>query len=188
MNIPVIGISQKPAQIEVSTRQARLDLDQQEAVLLIESRPTEMKMEQASLSLEINLDQMHNALTGGSFTEFNNRIYSQMPAVILRAIAAKVDEGNQLAAIHKPGNTVAEIIGTRWNDYPKIEFLAPASSQMVDFLFKLKPLKIDINPGGVTFQVQPARVDTEYQPGGVDYRVKQYARVEYTPPQLDTII
>lgn len=184
MHIPTLQIQQYPAVIEVSTQWGTMEQRQPGPEVSMHTEQPKLSMEQAQLHLELDTSKGREGLTGGTIFEMKNRIYSQMPELLLQVIAKKVQDGNQLADITNPGNTIANIIGSQWNDYPKLEYLGQATSANVDMRFVLKPLQMEVQAGSVSFDVQVNRPELDYTPGRVNIQVKQYSRVEITPPPL----
>lgn len=184
MVVPILQVKQYPIQLDISTRQGVMELRQPRPDLNLSTESPTLTMERAQIHVELDQKEAWNALNGGSAIEMNNRIYSQMPGIVLQAIANKVEQGNQLAAIYKPNNTIANIIGDKWNDYPQINYMAPPFSGKIGMEFVLKPLQIQVTEGRLQIDAQTHDPELDYTRGRVDIQVRQYPRVEITPPPL----
>lgn len=137
---------------------------------------------------ELNIDQSkaQAAYTGGPLPEMLDRRYSSIQQIFLQGIAKRVEDGNRLAEFFKPGNTIGNIVGSRWNDNPFAEFRGPASSKNVDIRFDIRSPEATYRPASVDIEFQVHKPEIEYRRGSVEIYMKQYASVQFIPPELDT--
>ncbi|HFL3758363.1 TPA: DUF6470 family protein, partial [Clostridioides difficile] len=97
----------------------------------------------------------------------------------------RVQQGNQLAAIYKPGNSISGILGSDWQARPFPETRMPASFDNVDIHINTQSPDIHFEPAVSEMNVIVNKPEIEYHRGKLDVYVKQYASIKYTPPAID---
>lgn len=183
--IPQLQIQSQPALLDISSRKAELSIRQPRPVLEIETSSARMDITSPRPELEIDQHQAWRAYTGGSALEMNNQIYSELPALFLEGLAKRVEQGNQLAKFHLPGNSVAEIYGGDWKRDPFVEFRAPASYDNVDIHVRRNDPRIAIEPVAPKITAQTYQPEITYHPGQLSIQIKQYGDIKIVPPQID---
>src|SRR5690349_9090078 len=98
----------------------------------ISTQPAQLETHQYQPVLKVDQSKANAAYNGGSLSEMNGRIYSGIQQIFLQNMANRVQQGNNLAAIHIPGNTISNIVGTDIATVPFPEFRGPASIDNID--------------------------------------------------------
>ncbi|GAB6991333.1 DUF6470 family protein [Paenibacillus pini] len=184
---PILQIHQTPAYIGIDADLGQFSIRQQKAELNITTTPSEIEIQQYRPELQVDSSRAHAALTGGSMFDMNTRIYSGIQNIYLQGIARRVEEGNRAAAIQNPSNTIAEIYGQDWQPISFPEFRSPASIDNVDVRIETTPPDITFRKAKIDIQVETHRPEIEYNRGKLDIYMRQYASVEYTPPEIDIL-
>ncbi|MNQ93087.1 hypothetical protein D3C85_1085340 [compost metagenome] len=135
--------------------------------------------------MNVDSSAARSALTGGNFLDMNARIYSGFQDIYLQGIARRVEEGNRAAAIYIPDNTIPNIYGEDWQPIPFPEFRTPASIDNVDIHFDVTPPDISFRKAHTDIQVEVHRPEIQYTRGKLDMYMKQYATVQFIPPEVD---
>lgn len=186
--IPQLQITTQPSLLEFSSSKAKLSISQQRPDMEIESPRAKMDINSPRPDMEIDQHQAFRAYNGGTALEMNQQIYSELPSLMLEALAKRVEQGNRMAEFHLPGNTIAEIYGSDWKRDPFVEFRAPASYDNVDIHVTRNEPQINIEPITPQISAQAYIPQIDYHPGSLDIRVKQYASIDIVPPQIDMIM
>uniref|UniRef100_A0AAE9IDT0 DUF6470 family protein n=1 Tax=Paenibacillus polymyxa TaxID=1406 RepID=A0AAE9IDT0_PAEPO len=109
--IPTLQIRQTPAILHIDADPGQYSIRQPSADMELTTRRAQLEIHQYKPQLTIDQSAAFSAYNGGNYLEMNNRIYSGVPQIFLQALAHKVEQGNRMAAIHIPGNTVANVFG-----------------------------------------------------------------------------
>lgn len=184
-SIPQIQISQQPALIGIDA-----DLGTQN---IRQPRPTyEMQVEQPKLEIrqprgELEIDQSRawDALGQGPILQAMSRIYSQSHDIAMQGIARIVENGNRMAAIHLGGNPIAEIAKDLSISHPEFNYYGEASIDNVDITYTPHKAEISVTDGKVNVNARVNPPEIEYNRGKLDIYMRQYPKVEITPPQID---
>ncbi|GGD92237.1 DUF6470 family protein [Paenibacillus nasutitermitis] len=185
MTIPMLQIRQTPGVLYVDADPGQFSIRQPKAELHIQTEPGQLEIHQYKPELEVDQSRAFAAYNGGNFLEMNQRIYSGIQQIFLQGLARRVEEGNRAAAIHKPGNTIAEIYGQDWQPVPFPEIRGEASMDNVETRFRITPPDIRVGRTEVDVQTVTHRPEIEYTRGKLDIYMKQYPSVQYIPPELD---
>ncbi|UNK18071.1 DUF6470 family protein [Paenibacillus sp. N3/727] len=183
--IPQLQIVRQPALQEMNSKKAELSIRQQRPDMQIETSQAKMNISQPRPDMEIDQHQAWRAYNGGTALEMNRQIYSELPALFLEGLAKRVEQGNRMAEIHLPGNTISEIYGSDWKRDPFVEYRAPASYDNVDIYVNRNRPEIAIEPIAPQISAQAYTPEIEYNPGFLEIRMKQYGSIEIIPPQID---
>jgi len=183
---PILQIRQTPALIGIDADPGQYSIRQPKADVKMTTTPFELEIHQYKPELNLDQTMARSAFTGGNFIDMNARIYSGIQDLYLQGIARRVEEGNRAAAIHIAGNTIADIYGEDWQPVPFPEFRTPASMDNVDIRIDTRPPDIQFHKATTDMQVEVRRPEIEYTRGKLDIYMKQYASVQYIPPELDT--
>jgi len=185
MTIPLLQIRQTPGMIQIDSDPGRLSIRQPKAELNITTEPGQLEIHQYRPELEVDQSRARAAYNGGSSLEMNQRIYSGIQQIFLQGLARRVEEGNQVAAIYNPGNTIAAVYGQDWQAVPFPEFRGEASMDNVETRFRVTPPDIRISKTRVDVQTVTHKAEIEYTRGKLEIYMKQYPSVHYIPPELD---
>lgn len=185
MSNSILQIRQTPGIMHMDADPGQFSIRQPKATLQISTTPGRLEVESYQPELEVDSTRAFAAYNGGNFLEMNQRIYSGIQQKFLQAIATRVQEGNQAAAIHRPGNTIAQIYGTDWKPVPFPEVRGPASMDNVEVRISTRAPDIRFKPAEVDVQIQRNQPEIEYMRGKLDMYMQQYASIQFIPPELD---
>ncbi|MDT0126215.1 DUF6470 family protein [Paenibacillus sp. RRE4] len=183
--LPVVQIQTTPSILNIDADPGKYSIRQPKADVQLQTKPAKLTVQSHPIELNVDQSQAFAAYTGGNMIDMNARIYSGIQQNFLQNLATRVEQGNQLAAIHKPGNTIANIVGSDWMPQPFPETRTPASFDNVEIRINTRPPDISYDPAVSEMNVTVNKPEIEYQRGKLDIYVKQYASVKYTPPAID---
>lgn len=183
--LPIVQIRTTPSILNMDTTPGQYSIRQPKAEMQLNTRPANLTVQSHPITLQVDQSKAFSAYNGGNMIDMNARIYSGIQQQFLQNMAERVQQGNQLAAIHKPGNTIADIIGVDWQPQAFPETRTPASFDNVDIRIETRPPDISYEPAVSEMNVIVNKPEIEYQRGKLDIYVKQYASVQYTPPAID---
>lgn len=183
--LPVLQIRTTPTVLSIDADPGQFSIRQPKAEVQLNTRPAKLTVESHPMRLSVDQSKAFSAYTGGNMIDMNARIYSGIQQIFLQNMAERVQQGNELAAIHKPGNTIANIIGSDWQARPFPETRTPASSGNVETRVYTQAPDINFTPAVSEMNVIVNRPEIEYNRGKLDIYVKQYASIQYTPPAID---
>ena len=183
--IPQVQVTSQPSLLGMESSRAQILIRQPRGELEIESPRADMQITQPRPEMQIDQHEAWRAYNGGTALEMNHQIYSELPQLVLEALAKRVEQGNQLAAIHLPGNTIAEIYGGDWKRDPFVEFRAPASYDNVNIYVEQHKPEVNITPMKPEIRGQQHNPEIDVQHGYLNIFVKQYASIQFTPPNID---
>lgn len=183
--IPQIQIRQQPTVMEFQSQSAGISIRQPRPDMEITTSQAKMDINQPRPDMEIDQHQAWRAYNGGTALEMNQQIYSELPALFLEGLAKRVEQGNQLAKFHLPGNSIAEVYGSDWKRDPFVEYRAPASYDNVEIHVRRNPPVITIDPVAPQITAQANDPEIDFHPGNLSIQVKQYASIQIIPPQID---
>ncbi|GIP35598.1 DUF6470 family protein [Paenibacillus sp. J2TS4] len=183
---PSIQIRQQYGKIGIDADLGQYTIRQPKATLEIQTTAAQLEIESPPMEFEVDQNRAWDAINGGKYERFNNRIYSQMPDILLEGIALMVEKGNRMAAIHVRTNAIADSAESAQYNHAKVQYFGPASFDNVDvYITTHKPI-IRMIEGGVDIYSRPNRPEIEYERGKLDIYMRQYAQLEIIPPQVDT--
>lgn len=185
-SIPQIQIKQTPAKIGIETTRGKMEIRQPKAQIQQETQAAQLSIEQYKPQLTIDQSKAFAAYTGGTMREMNDRLTSGYQQNFMQALAKRVDAGNQMAAIHQPGNTIANIYGTDDKALPLPEFRGPASMANVDVRFETQSPNIDFKAAKVDVRIEAQPVEINYTVGSISMYLLQKNALEIIPPSVDT--
>lgn len=182
---PVLQIHQTRGLVGLDIKPGQFSIRQPKADLTIQTTPGQWDIRQYRPELSIDQSKARAAYHGGNLLEMNARIYSGVEQIFLQGIAHRVELGNRMAAIHQPGNTIANIWGGDWKTTGIPEFRGPASMDNVDIRIETRSPDITYHKGTTDIQVEVNPPEIQYQMGDVRVYMRQYPSVSFTPPELD---
>ncbi|WP_144407045.1 DUF6470 family protein [Paenibacillus sp. IHBB 10380] len=184
-SLQILQIRQTPAILGIDADLGQYSIRQPKAELQMNTQPSELTIRQYTPELTIDQSRAFEAYNGGNFLEINKKIYSGIQQLFLQAIASRVEMGNQMAEIHKPGHTIAEIWGSDWKSDPFPEFRGPASMDNVDIHIETRAPDISFRSAESQLNVVVNRPEIEYTRGKLDIYMQQYASIQFIPPEID---
>ncbi|WP_058300362.1 DUF6470 family protein [Gorillibacterium timonense] len=171
-----IGIDAEPGFMKISQPQATVEITQAPAVVSIHSEPGRLQIDQS---------RAWDALGAKNILSTLDRIHSEARNVGWDHVVQIVQQGDRLADLTNPGNTVAEIGKEEALRFREFNYLTEASSGNVAMEYTPSPPVIDVQAGGVDIRVDTHKPEMEYIRGKLDIYVAQQAMLTITPPQID---
>lgn len=182
-SLQIVQIRQTPARIGIDADPGQYSIRQPKAELQMNTQPAELEIHQYQPELSIDQSRAFEAYYGGF--SMNERIYSGIQQQFLQGIAERVQKGDRMASIQSSGNTVSEIFGTDWLPRPFPEIRGPASMGNVDIHFETRAPELSFRKAESKLNVVVNRPEIEYMRGKLDVYVKQYASIQFTPPEVN---
>ncbi|WJH36312.1 DUF6470 family protein [Paenibacillus sp. CC-CFT747] len=187
VSIPQLQIRQQYGRIGIDADPGRQSIEQPKAEVQIKTTPAKLDIHSPQGELEIDQSRAWDALGKGNILESMHRIYSQAHEILLQGIAHRVEYGNRLADISKPGNPIADNAEQEAYHFPEFDYYGPASMDNVDIRYTAHKPEIQVTEGRVDINVIPHKPVIEYIRGKLDIYMQQYPKVEYIPPTIDTV-
>ncbi|WP_245947834.1 DUF6470 family protein [Paenibacillus sambharensis] len=185
----MLSIVTQDAKLGIKTTRGRYEIKSTPPVLQVETKPAVITANNKPGELIIDSSEAHNALTGGKYEEFWDRIYSQYKAVAKRNIELIVEEGNRMGDLRIKGNPIADMaLDAFIEGAPDIEVYGPASSDNVSIEYIPNQLNVQVQTGGADINVKTTRPEINYHRGNVSIYMEQYPSVTITPPKIDLVI
>lgn len=185
MNLPSIEIRQQFAKIGMESSRASMKIEQPRADLSIQTTRPEVSIESPRGELTIDQSRAWDALAIGDHLQSMNQIYSEIKNIVMQTIGKIVDEGNQLAAIHRDTNAIADIAQDITIDFFELNFAGYASVDNVDISYTARKPEIEVNLGSVNLEVQRHDPIISSEPAKLNIYMLQHNKLEIIPPQLD---
>lgn len=183
--LPIVQIQTTPSVLFIDADPGQYSIRQPKAEVQLHTKPAKLTVQSHPIELNVDQSQAFSAYHGGNMVDMNARIYSGIQQMFLQNMAERVQQGNEMAAIYKPGNTIANIVGTNWQSKPFPETRTPASSDNVDVRIYTRAPDIRFEAAESEMNVIVNKPEIEYQRGKLDIYVQQYGSVHYTPPAID---
>ncbi|MFC3747563.1 DUF6470 family protein [Paenibacillus sp. GCM10012306] len=181
---PILQIRQTPALLGIDAEPGSFSITQPKAEVKTTTTPGELTVQSFRPELQVDQSRAWAAYHGGNMLDMNKRIYSGIQQLYLQGLARRVEQGNRMAEFFKPGNTIAEVYGTDTepNSFP--EMRGPASYDNVDIHIETRAPQLDYRPAKVDIEVERHQPEIEYTRGKFDIYMKQYASVQFIPPEV----
>ncbi len=174
----MLQISTQNAELDIRVTRARLDLRQPPADVQMHQKHPRIIMHKEPLQIRIDQRQCFNESGRMDPTALMDHIAGIGKQAVQEGIARIVEEGNRMARFDLKEDAFAEIAYD--NSYPVYEFnmvTMPRSRPKIDFVGG--NLDIQVDEGYVDIKVEPHGLQTQYQPGKVDIRLKQYPHISF---------
>ncbi|MEK3719073.1 DUF6470 family protein [Paenibacillus sp. FSL H8-0034] len=184
--IPQLQIRTENASYSLDTDLGQQQIKQPRPTQEIEQVPAQMDIKQPKGTLEIDQKKAWDALGLAKNTEVMLRIYSGARDVWLQGIAKRVEDGNRMWAIHEGGNAIKEIGQDFRVSFPELDFPGEASYDNVDIHYQAGDPDIQVQEGGAKITARVNAPEVSYDRGKFDFQMLSYAKIEFTPPQIDT--
>jgi hypothetical protein len=184
--IPQLQYRQEHASFRIDADLGQYDIKQPRPTQEIEQVPAKLDIKQPKGEMDIDQSKAWDALGRANNLEVMLRIYSQAKDIALQGIGRRVDEGNRMAQIANPANPFVEFARNIRVSFPEMKFEGEASYDNVDIHYQMGEPDIQVQEGGaeITARVNPPEI--QYQRGKFDFQMLSYAKIEFTPPQIDT--
>ncbi|MGG1552425.1 MULTISPECIES: DUF6470 family protein [Paenibacillus] len=184
-SIPQIQISQQPALIGIDADLGTQDIKQPRPTYEMQVERPKQDIRQPRGDLDIDQSKAWDALGQGPILQAMSRIYSQCHEIAMQGIARRVEDGNRMWAIHLGGNPIAEIAKELSISRPQFDYYGEASYDNVDITYTANKAEINVVDGKVNVNARVNPPEIEYNRGKLDIYMRQYPKVEITPPQID---
>lgn len=185
MQIPSLQIRQQRALIGIDADLGHFTMRQPRATFEMRTQQPRVEIEQPSGEMRIDQSEAWNALGRGGTLRMMNQIYSEARNVALQGIARIAQRGDRLAAIHTKANAIADIGSEEAFRFHEFNFVGEARYDNVDVRYTPRRPIIQVVEGTVDLTTHPNQPEIQYNRGKLDIYMRQYARVEITPPQID---
>lgn len=182
---PQIQIRQTHAKLGFDADLGKLDMKQPRPTFEMKTNHPKVRIEQPNAEMRIDQSRAWDALGLGNNLETMRRIYTAARQVALQGIARRVDEGNQMAAIHRKTDAIVDIAEQQAGKTFELPYLGYASVDNVDIRFIRNKPKIQAVEGSVQINARVNRPEVNYHRGKLDIALLQYNKVEIIPPELD---
>ena len=159
--------SQPPAQLEITSAAAKVEISQPQGTLSIDSYPS-----RAAIGLKNSMDMLVD------FAQYGQQAVQELTAKY-------VQDGNRLADI-TGGNSVAQLAAEH-STAPQFD-ITWAYVPLPDIRYQMNSPEISVTPGQLTMSAQPVPVQGDYTAGSVDTRVTQYASVSISTAEAGNTI
>jgi hypothetical protein len=182
----MLEISKVDAQIGITTRNAKMYIQQPPASFEIEHKDAKLIIHTEQARILIDQQQCFNESGLMDPTALAEDIAQRSKQAAIEGIARRVDEGNQLADVRNRGNAIAQIAFN--NTFENHEFNMVTMPQ--------SPPKFDVAGGTVDIQVEegyviihstPNRPIIDVEPGSVEINMKRYPEIhiQYVGNKVD---
>lgn len=173
----LIGIESKRGKFEIERPKPQLNIQSTPAVITASNKPGELRIDQSLTD---------NALTGGKPTDFWQRIYSQYREIGMRNIQEIVEKGNAIGDLRNKADPMPSMaLDAFIEGAPDLQVYGSASSVNIAFQYTPNDPNVEISVGGVEINAQVSRPEINFQRGGVNIFMQQYAKVTITPPVIN---
>jgi hypothetical protein len=166
-----IRLDSQPLLLGLQTQQAEFGMRRTSPLIQMERTPPSVQCERTGPTLLIDQAKVWEEMGTGGPMYLTQQQKIQAQAGALEAIGNIAQEGDFLAAIENPGNTIASLAAQL---PPEPEFnvgLVPESRPSIRFE---GGLKIDWRLGEIKSEFKPGQVETNYQPQAVKAYIRQY--------------
>jgi hypothetical protein len=161
----ILGIEKSNARLDIQQNHAQMELRQSKAVMEMKRTPPKLNIDQTQAWADMNLKNILRR--NKEFAAEGNQAWMQY-------LAKTAQEGSELMKIENGGGVIAAQ-AKRNGQLPKHEF-------GLGFIPSPFSVKINYQPGDVQINAQPQKVVSNikaqnptfhYQPGSIDYHLKQ---------------
>jgi hypothetical protein len=184
MLIPQIRFSQQTARLGIDADLGKQDIKQPRAEYEMTTERPKVELHSPGGELFIDQSRAWDALGVGGNLESMLRIYTNAKQVAIDGVTRRVQEGNQLAAIHTHQNAIAEIAS-----HPPagngLDTLGEASFFNVREQYIAHPVEVNYTEGNVNINTRPSPPQIEYNRGKLDIYMDKWPSITFEPPQID---
>ncbi|WP_372999315.1 DUF6470 family protein [Lutispora sp.] len=185
----MLQISTRNAELDIRVTRARLDMRQPPADIQMHQKHPKIIMHKEPIQIQIDQTQCFNESGRMTTTALADHISQLGQQAIMEGISRASGEGDRMAKIELKSDAFAEIAYN--NSYTVYEYnvgTMPRSRPKIDFVGG--NLDIQVEEGYVDLKVTPNSPQFDYYPGKVDIRLKQYPHIsfEFVGNNVDTIV
>ncbi|WP_407307280.1 DUF6470 family protein [Desulfosporosinus sp. SB140] len=172
-----LNISTQTTRLDYNIQNARLNLQTTRPNLQMETTPSTLEMRQPYGELTIDSTPCRYSIGFKNNTDFarDNAEFGRQTAK--NAIARIVEDGDKLAAIQNKTNAIADIAAKN-SAHTEIPRVTLAYVALPNISYHAEPVQFTPIEGKINYNLEPGKVQGDYQPGSVDIRVSQYPSVE----------
>ncbi|CAM3526678.1 DUF6470 family protein [Marinicrinis lubricantis] len=185
MTIPQIQIQQQFAKISIDPNLGHYEMKQNHQTLSLKTTGPRLEIHSPSGELHINQDRVWDAMALGDHLKVMKRLYDQAESIALQGIARRVQEGDQLAAIHKKTNAIKNNAMDAFAPMAAPRISGPAAYDNIDIEYIARKPVIEVHAGHVENMTPWVRPEIMYHRRDVEISMAQYAKVTIIPPQID---
>ncbi len=172
-----VQISTHPTLLEISTQPAALNLRSQPARMNIDTEAAKAEIRQAQGTLSIDSYPCRAAIGFKNAADLSHDIAQKGRRAAQETVAEYVRDGNRLARINSPANSVAQLMADRNAAEMQPLSITWAYVPLPEIDYQPTPTRISWTPAQTRIQAQPMKVQGDFVPGRVDTRVAQYASI-----------
>lgn len=179
MNIAQLHIYQQYGQISIKQDHGQIAIRQPQAKTQMRTEPLTVNIDKVERGLSIDQSKAWAAYGLMNPTELTNKISSQVQGIAYQAIAKYAQDGDRLAAIHKPGDAIVELAKQVSTDLYPIDYTGPARYDNVDVSYVPDELSTTFRGGDVHYHAQPQKPIIDHIPAYVEVGMKQYPSIRF---------
>ena len=172
-----VKISTQPTRLAMNTQSASLDQRSQRAQFQMRTIDAQADIRQGPGRLIIDSSACRAAIGLKKTAELTRDIAQKGLQAMRETVSRYVQEGDRLAQISNPANTVAAMAADRNRGEMQPLSINWMTKPLPEVSYGMTPTRISWTPGQISFQVQAAHLEGSYTPGAVDTRVAQYADI-----------
>jgi hypothetical protein len=184
--IPQLQFRSENASYRIDADLGEQQITQPRPTQEIQQVNAQLDIKQPKGTMEIDQSKAWDALGLAKNTEVMLRIYSGARDVWLQGIAKRVEDGNRMWAIHEGGNPIADMGQDFRVNFSEMNFAGEPSYDNVDIHYERANPDIQVQEGGAKITARVNAPEISYQRGKFDFQMLSYAKIEFTPPQIDT--
>lgn len=179
MNIAQLHIYQQRGQISIKQDAGGVAIKQPQAKIQMRTEPLVVDIDRVERGLSIDQSKAWAAYGLMKTGELRSKIYSQVQNIAYQAIAKYAQDGDRLAAIHKPGDAIVELAKQANTDLIPIDYTGPARYDNVDVSYVPDELSTSFRGGEVHYHAQPQKPIIKRIPAYVEMGMKQYPSIRF---------
>ena len=172
-----VRVSAQPTRLATTTRSATLNLQSRQAQVRIKTTDAQIDIQQGAGELTIDSSACRAAIGLLSPADLSRDIAQKGRQATRKAIAQDVQDGNRLAKISNPGNTVVQLAVAHTTSQQQQLSITLAAIPPPEISYQPTPTQVSWSPAQISYQVQPAEARGTYTPGEVDTQMDQYANI-----------
>ncbi|WP_221888483.1 DUF6470 family protein [Paenibacillus popilliae] len=188
MKLPQVRIEQQFSKLGMQTTWGRHQMSSPRGNLEISHKPAQMEVVTHDALLEIDSANAWLALGKGSHEQWLQLVYGQMKQQFMINLSKIVDEGNQLANFKGGNNAIADIARQRFNEESSIQYTGEASSNNVHVNYTPAQVQISWTLGETNIQYTPRKPEISYTPNKIDIYLQQKNYIKIDVNNIDQFI
>ena len=181
-------ISTQPTRLATTTRPASLNMHSRPAQVQMKTTDSQLTIQQGAGELTIDCSACRAAIGFYSPEELIRELAQKGQQAAQEAAVQYVQDGDRLARISNPGNTVAQLATDRNTSRMQPLSITLAATPPPEISYQPTPTQVSWSPSQLRYQVQPADIKGTYTPGVVDTQVTQYAGINIRSTQSSNFL